>query len=245
MKSAQLPIITSLGIISLCLCACRPASTVSVFCRPVADRLPTPESLNPQNIFTVYGPNISVGRLCSFDGHVTRGQTYKLEIVEGLSFCLIPLTNWTKYDGWQIAMSDEAEGSCETSSDDFVDFTGLVSPPFHGTNQIFIAGFHFRNADNTGANDGSVNAPQEVRWFNFVLDRASYETVRAAEDCSLYSICPNGLISDESFMLITNVPKSHGILTITRLELGNLIPNEKAWIEDMEFEVEIFLPAEP
>jgi hypothetical protein len=30
-----------------------------------------------------------------------------------------------------------------------------------------IEGWHFRNSDNTGPNDGSVNAPQEVREFIF------------------------------------------------------------------------------
>jgi len=30
-----------------------------------------------------------------------------------------------------------------------------------------LEGWHFRNADNSGPNDGSVNAPQELREFIF------------------------------------------------------------------------------
>ena len=36
---------------------------------------------------------------------------------------------------------------------------------------------------------------------------------------------------------------SRGVMTITNLELGNLIPNERAWIESMNFEVKVYLPA--
>ena len=33
-------------------------------------------------------------------------------------------------------------------------------------------------------------------------------------------------------------------MTITDIELGNLIPNDHVWIESMEFEVKIYLPVE-
>ena len=43
-----------------------------------------------------------------------------------------------------------------------------LTPPWHFTpNPREIEGWHFRNADNTGPNDGSVNAPQELRDFIF------------------------------------------------------------------------------
>ena len=43
-----------------------------------------------------------------------------------------------------------------------------LTPPWHFVpNAREIEGWHFRNADNTGPNDGSVNAPQELREFIF------------------------------------------------------------------------------
>lgn len=42
-----------------------------------------------------------------------------------------------------------------------------VTPPWYGPNPREIYGWHFRNADNTAANDGSVNAPQRLRIFQF------------------------------------------------------------------------------
>lgn len=60
--------------------------------------------------------------------------------------------------GWRIAMLDE---------------NGLAVPVFAApmrpveTNPLNIAGWHFRNRDNTGPNTGDVNAPQHLRRFMF------------------------------------------------------------------------------
>ena len=43
-----------------------------------------------------------------------------------------------------------------------------LTPPWHFVpNAREIEGWHFRNADNTGPNEGSVNAPQKLREFIF------------------------------------------------------------------------------
>jgi len=43
-----------------------------------------------------------------------------------------------------------------------------LTPPWHFVpNPREIEGWHFRNADNTGSNEGNVNAPQELREFIF------------------------------------------------------------------------------
>ena len=43
-----------------------------------------------------------------------------------------------------------------------------LTPPWHFVpNPRYVEGWHFRNASNTGPNDGSVNAPQERREFFF------------------------------------------------------------------------------
>ena len=48
----------------------------------------------------------------------------------------------------------------------------------------------------------------------------------------------------EAFTIHDGVPKSSGTLLVTELELGNLIPEQQAWIEQMAFEVEIHWAAE-
>ncbi|MCB0719203.1 MAG: hypothetical protein KDD65_12205 [Bacteroidetes bacterium] len=59
--------------------------------------------------------------------------------------------------GWSIRMYDSTG----------VDLTA-ITPPFHfGVNHRDIEGWHFRNQNNTGPNDGSVNAPQTMRLFVF------------------------------------------------------------------------------
>jgi hypothetical protein len=43
-----------------------------------------------------------------------------------------------------------------------------LTPPWHFVpNPREIEGWHFRNCDNSGPNDGTVNAPQELRDFIF------------------------------------------------------------------------------
>jgi hypothetical protein len=59
--------------------------------------------------------------------------------------------------GWAIRLND-ATG---------VDLTSITPPFRFGANHRDIEGWHFRNADNTASNDGSVNAPQKDRVFVF------------------------------------------------------------------------------
>ena len=132
-------------------------------------------------------------------------------------------------------MTDSLDDDCEAN------FSELVTPPWHGENAIRIYGYQFRNSDNTGENDGSVNAPQKERGFNFVLNRADYELRRRSYHCFWWKTdCP----SETEPMEDREILHSRGIMTITDLELGNLVPGEQAWIESMTFEVEVYLPAE-
>jgi hypothetical protein len=59
--------------------------------------------------------------------------------------------------GWAIRLND-ATG---------IDLTSITPPFRYGVNHRDIEGWHFRNADNTASNDGSVNAPQRDRVFVF------------------------------------------------------------------------------
>ena len=72
--------------------------------------------------------------------------------------------------GWIVTLVPDPEGwflqvtSRGRESEDLARLT----PPWHFVpNPREIEGWHFRNANNTGPNDGSVNAPQELREFIF------------------------------------------------------------------------------
>ena len=174
-----------------------------------------------------YFPNIEIGQVCEFEGQVKRLNLYTRELVDGLVFCLKP-----DESGWEIAITDSAQNDC------IENFSVPVTPPWHGENPLFISGYHFRNIDNTGENDGSVNAYQEERGFNFALDHDSFEIMQSSYRCSHWFVdCPTETSSQPVAYW------SRGILTITDLELGNLVPNERAWIESMNFEVKVYLPA--
>ena len=78
--------------------------------------------------------------------------------------------NQTTPSGWQVRLAPVQYGwmlevGAKLHGDD--DYSRLT-PPWHGVpNPRQIEGWHFRNADNTGPNDGSVNAPQQLRQFVF------------------------------------------------------------------------------
>jgi len=59
--------------------------------------------------------------------------------------------------GWDIGVLEEGR------DEDLSAFT----PPFQGINARHLYAWHFRNEDNTGPNEGSVNAPQRHREFIF------------------------------------------------------------------------------
>jgi hypothetical protein len=124
-----------------------------------------------------------------------------------------------------------------------VNFGPIVTPPFHGNRFFYIYGWYFRNKNNTGKNDGSINAPQEERFFNFVFNRKDYEAEWYAARCQDWKIDIDYALATQTS---TNkeIPRSRAMFTITKLELGNLVSGSYAWIESMEFKVVVYLPAE-
>ena len=199
-----------------------------------SSNLPTCESAtNPfpkisgQADDTQYNPNIEIGKICSFTGEVERGQVYMQKIKDGLVFCLTPSNFWVENGGWTINIGDEIGNECTDN------FAGVVTPPFHGNNATFVQGWQFRNETNTADSEG--NAVRE-RYFNFIFNQSDFEAI-------FNSHYPDPAV-DNSELDLSKIPRSRGVFTITELKLGNLIPNEVAWIETMKFEVKIYLPSE-
>jgi len=177
-----------------------------------------------------YMPNIPISQICTIEGSVSRGQVYKHQIAENLALCLVPDSI-----GWYLVISDLQPGNCENRSDHIVNFANMLTPPFHGNTTFFIWGPYFRNEDNTEYSDDSYK-----RYMNFVFSRDDYNTVYYSKACSMWGFASDCIRATQTSTEI-EVPRTRGILTITELELGNLVPNEHAWIEYMEFKFEFYM----
>jgi hypothetical protein len=155
-----------------------------------------------------------------------------VKLIKGLEFRLHPIEF-----GWLIWVGDP------TRPDD--NYAAIVTPPYRGPNERVIEGWHFRNSDNMGPNEpGSknLNVPQERRSFRFVITRAAYESARAALEIMLW---PSGRTEAEieaAGERWDSVPTASGELTISELELGNLVPGKEAWIERMAFTLVLRYP---
>ena len=76
--------------------------------------------------------------------------------------------------GWTLALLRDAHGwNLRLLDQDGLDLTQFTPPLRFPPNPREIYGWHFRNVDNTGPNDGSVNAPQRMRPFVFASDPAA------------------------------------------------------------------------
>jgi hypothetical protein len=88
------------------------------------------------------------------DGAVNRAARFSQTTPSGWILRLTPVS-----EGWFLAVTTKGRETEDLSR---------LTPPWHFVpNPREIEGWHFRNADNTGPNDGSVNAPQELREFIF------------------------------------------------------------------------------
>ena len=89
----------------------------------------------------------------AFAGVVRADQRFQHQFGDRFVLALEPIEC-----GWILAIYETSR------SEDLAQLT----PPFHFVpNPTEIEGWHFRNQDNTGPNDGGVNAPQQEREFIF------------------------------------------------------------------------------
>jgi len=87
-------------------------------------------------------------------GTLAKGQVFSTSTPSGWIVRLAPIE-----DGWLLQVSTKARESEDLAR---------LTPPFHFVpNPREIVGWHLRNSDNSGPNDGTVNAPQELRSFIF------------------------------------------------------------------------------
>jgi len=85
-------------------------------------------------------------------GEVIRGKRFSTLTRGGWILKLVPVE-----EGWFLEIAVKGREEEDLSR---------LTPPWHFVpNAREIDGWHFRNGDNTGPNEGSVNAPQELRQF--------------------------------------------------------------------------------
>lgn len=193
-------------------------------CQTTSNPFPTQD---PKGNY-LFHENLSIGNVCTFSGQATRGQAYSQDITQGLVLCLTPDNFWQKDGGWRINVSDKIGEPCDDN------FAGIATPPFRGgDNATFIQGWQFRNDNNTATAVTAENhAHLYTRDFNFVFNVRDYQELFDSE----FNLPAINTVD------VTKIKSSRGSLTITDIKLGNLIPNERPWIESMKFEVKIYLP---
>jgi len=121
--------------------------------------------------------------------------------------------------GWRLGLFD---GEPERGA---VDLTQLTPPLRGAPNPRELFGWHFRNENNTGPNDGSVNAPQETRVF--VISPGIAGTGGFKPSGGTVELDPNDGL---------------GVLEITDYGLRNPQPGEKAVMNYLEFEACLYWP---
>lgn len=142
-------------------------------------------------------------------GHVRAGDAFRVPFGGRYALLLEPIEF-----GWAISV--EERGREENLA--------RLTPPWHFVpNPRFVEGWHFRNASNTGPNDGSVNAPQERRDFIF------------SPEVGL-SLDHDG--SGTSPAVVEDVRRfGRGVLTMTDYSLSPIAEGERASFEEMSFNV--------
>ncbi len=167
-----------------------------------------------------------------FSAEVKKGRSFERQIGTNLFFRLMP-----QELGWTISVGSDTYRQNN--------FCGVVTPPYRGVNQIYIDGWHFRNADNSGPNEPgpkNVNAPQEVREFNFVLDEAGYGKAFEALQILLWQYSHSKQQINAAGEVHSKLAKGKGRLTIRNLQLNRLELGKRAGIDRMTFDVELTLP---
>lgn len=178
------------------------------------------------NVTDEHGINNSKINTITFLGKIKKSETYERQISEELYFRLMPFSDY----GWIIWIGNIIS-----------DNNYIVTPPYRGMNSRIIQGWHFRNEDNTDANDGSVNAPQEIRVFQFVFNEEDYAVAEDYINKVMWSYNHSEDEINKSIENFKSLPLGSGKLTITEMEFDNYTSGERAGFEYIEFEVELHL----
>ncbi len=147
----------------------------------------------------------------TFDGEISWERSFVHGFGPGFEFKLLPDAS-----GWIIAVTKTGDDELLTR----------LTPPLHGPNPTVIEGWHFRNEDNTGPNDGGLNVPGGVRRFIFSPE--------------VPELMLKGQISLDDVHRVEAF--GHGELRILDYGLADLRPGQRARMVWMKFEVCVSWP---
>jgi hypothetical protein len=153
----------------------------------------------------------------SFTGEISGRHAYVQELPTGWLFVLEPAEF-----GWHLRLWSNLPGDAPG-----LDLT-MVTPPFNGPNPREIYGWHFRNAANTGPNEGDVNAPQATRDFYFSPELIGTGGFRPPGGVPLREPSPDD---------------GRGFLRILDYGLADLLPGQQARMVYLAFEVCLTWPS--
>lgn len=161
-----------------------------------------------------------------FSGRIVQGEGYEYKVNDDMIFKL-DQDDW----GWTMSLVDS-----KTKEKDY----SIVTLPLRGMSPKQIFGWHLRNIDNTSLNDGSVNAPGQIREFEFVTNDEDYEKVSEAIGKLNWSYKFEEEEVEEAGKVFWEVNKSKGIFKITDMEFDNLDQGAQTGFDWIEFEVELY-----
>ncbi len=119
--------------------------------------------------------------------------------------------------GWSIRLFDHATDGTVS------DLTSLTPPHGGAPNPRDILGWHFRNAANTGPNEGDVNAPQHLRGFVISPGLAGTGGYKASTD------------PGEPRLIEPGPDDGIGWLRVEDMGLSNLVAGEQATMNYLKF----------
>jgi hypothetical protein len=171
-----------------------------------------------------------------FSGNVYRGERFERPVFGGLRFVLSPVVRSANEgsNGWSIELY---------GPDSSRNLVGIATPPYHGINSTVIEAWHFRNKDNTGPNEGDVNAPGAERGFYFVMDPRDYDRYRIALERVLAAHEATQSELDSVSAVMSRVPVGEGWVTLREMKLGGLEEGADPYFEELQFAVELRFPA--
>jgi len=191
-----------------------------VICKPATNPW---KGDNFQNFY----PNITIAQVCIFQGHVNHDELYEQRIAQGYVFFLKP-----ENGGWGIGMTNERDKTHKQN------FSVPVALPAHGLTPLDVWAVTFSDRSSGKELSGNDENPIAVRSFNFVLYVDDYVTI-----ANNYLCWRDGNDCPVNWKGIPDTERSRGTLTITKLKFGTYKENEIAWIDSMDFEVKVYLPA--
>lgn len=197
-------------------------------CASCPDRVETVVAHDFDGDLRYLGPKllvVSAPPAFSVAGRVKRGETFSVPIDSTRTFRLVPFS-----EGWTIEVRDAGGDDCAP-----------LTPPYRGSNDLTIFGWHFRNADNTGPRDESTKAPGTARHFLCARGAEERLDAESALTLTLWSKDADWREVDKAsrFHEELSARADRGKLEITRVELGNLGAGKRPWIESMDFRFEL------